>query len=725
MAPTGTNKRITAQTLGNFLPVTATGSSASRSLKDRFADTVNVKDFGAIGDGVTDDTAAIQAAANRIGVIGGGVLYIPQGTYKQNGGVTLSSNTTISAYGASIDCSDLAYSTTIGLNNPAYKANGALVATTTLASSVSKNAAVITVASAAGMEVGQIIQLRSTEISFVEIGITYNKYDVNRIKKISGTTITLENPCIDTLSITAGTVTIRTFSPIENISIKGMKLIGGGFKENLPNVFGQCGMVFNHARNILVKDCVISGFQGIAVNGGICLDIQCENVEFIGADNDLVFVEGQTSGFYAFYPSFSRRVTTSKCVGIRPRHLTDAISCIDVVQNNNHAVDTSRAAYGTHGNCWNVLVLNNTCVGCDTGVAARGINTRVEGNTFTQVFQRGVDTSASNRSDCSLIISNNSMEVIGGYAGQLGIGVSLQSNYSLVEISKNSISSKHDTISIKADSVKNTLITFNPLLSSDFSRCVVVGSDSDSSILNNINGLVIENNYISAPNRVLPIYIGGSRTTTAKAKNIRVANNLYTDVVSLGGNTFATQSVIGEFSAPVFFENNKLLMGGTDLIDASNFDLWTKTRTTTATSTLTSPVGDLTATRISDESGTSGTHFIRRTIPITAGTTYRYEIIAKSGSLTKINLNMDDAFAAVSVRLDLANKTVISSSGVDNIDIFNLFGDWVYCAITAKATTATDGLFTLFLIEEGFGSVFDGNGLRNVHVWGGRIKSVS
>ena len=50
----------------------ATGS-VERTLEDRFADTINVKDFGATGDGVTDDTAAIQAALNA-----GRDIYFPQ-----------------------------------------------------------------------------------------------------------------------------------------------------------------------------------------------------------------------------------------------------------------------------------------------------------------------------------------------------------------------------------------------------------------------------------------------------------------------------------------------------------------------------------------------------------------------------------------------------------------------------------------------------------------------
>ena len=60
--------------------VTATGGSTGRFLADRFADWINVKDFGAVGDGTTDDTAAIQAAINYIA--GNAVVLFPRGTYK-------------------------------------------------------------------------------------------------------------------------------------------------------------------------------------------------------------------------------------------------------------------------------------------------------------------------------------------------------------------------------------------------------------------------------------------------------------------------------------------------------------------------------------------------------------------------------------------------------------------------------------------------------------------
>ena len=46
--------------------------------------TLSVADFGARGDGITDDTAAIQNAVNQLESHGGGILRVPAGTYLLN-----------------------------------------------------------------------------------------------------------------------------------------------------------------------------------------------------------------------------------------------------------------------------------------------------------------------------------------------------------------------------------------------------------------------------------------------------------------------------------------------------------------------------------------------------------------------------------------------------------------------------------------------------------------
>jgi hypothetical protein len=45
-------------------------------------DVVSVKDFGAVGDGVADDTVAIQAAIDYVYSVNGGTVYLPAGAYK-------------------------------------------------------------------------------------------------------------------------------------------------------------------------------------------------------------------------------------------------------------------------------------------------------------------------------------------------------------------------------------------------------------------------------------------------------------------------------------------------------------------------------------------------------------------------------------------------------------------------------------------------------------------
>lgn len=55
--------------------------AVSRTVQDKLRDTVSVQDFGAVGDGVANDTAAIQNAINAFSSAGG-TLYFPAGRYR-------------------------------------------------------------------------------------------------------------------------------------------------------------------------------------------------------------------------------------------------------------------------------------------------------------------------------------------------------------------------------------------------------------------------------------------------------------------------------------------------------------------------------------------------------------------------------------------------------------------------------------------------------------------
>jgi hypothetical protein len=65
--------------------------AVGKTLNNKMQDLVSVKDFGAKGDGTTDDTSAIQAAINLACTYGGNV-YLPAGTYKISAALVFTMN---------------------------------------------------------------------------------------------------------------------------------------------------------------------------------------------------------------------------------------------------------------------------------------------------------------------------------------------------------------------------------------------------------------------------------------------------------------------------------------------------------------------------------------------------------------------------------------------------------------------------------------------------------
>jgi hypothetical protein len=79
--------------------LTAAGATA-QTVQTKLEQYISVKDFGAVGDGVADDTAEIQAAIDAVIASGGGMLYIPAGTYKTTSALTVSDASKINIQGA-------------------------------------------------------------------------------------------------------------------------------------------------------------------------------------------------------------------------------------------------------------------------------------------------------------------------------------------------------------------------------------------------------------------------------------------------------------------------------------------------------------------------------------------------------------------------------------------------------------------------------------------------
>jgi hypothetical protein len=518
--------------------VQAGSGAVTRTAQNKMRESYSVKDFGAVGDGVTDDSVAVQTAINNM--TSGGTLVFPFGTYKINTSILVPySNITIIGNGSTIDATTLAY-------NGAVRGSGAVfrfttpnaTTNTTLASTAAAGATTLTLTSATGAAIGKLIRSISNEVQYrndTEIAY-YN--DQNKIVNVVGSTVTLESPLQYPLTVGPSVVSVSFYTPISKISVDGFSMLGGGVRQNpLGNGLGPCGVWGAGVENITITNCKFYGFQGIAVGIDGTRDLVVSDCYFEGIDANTVIVEGQNSSFYAAYAFRARRVLFTRCVGQRVRHIFDGSEVYQFVQSDSVASNTHRGAFGSHEEVYDLNIVGNVSYGCYSGVVLRALTANVTGNTFTagKTNDLGITTLEMLNTDpgrARYLISSNRL-----YSMASGTGaINLKCCSDQLTITNNFLVGANPSITFNGDNAafENTVISNNTFTFQNPGVGInAIGTVSTSGITGAFNGLLISNNTANGYTGSI-VSLHGCASVTAPADYFKITDNL--GVAASGGS---------------------------------------------------------------------------------------------------------------------------------------------------------------------------------------------
>lgn len=234
----------------------------------------NVKDtrYGAVADGVTDDTAAIQNAINDANTAGGGIVYLPPGTYFMDTFVTLKPNVTIQGSGmgvTTVKVSDTSNTT------PFDASTGSVGSSTTLSSPIAIYDRNVALTSASAFNPGDYVLIND--------GTLLRAY-VGRILAMSAgsNTVTMEERVPQDFA--TATTTFFKLNLADRICIRDLTMTtpGGNCLTLTTRKKGAIGL--NKVSNTLVENVEIKGFcadsGGSVLHTGNCRNLIIRNNKF-------------------------------------------------------------------------------------------------------------------------------------------------------------------------------------------------------------------------------------------------------------------------------------------------------------------------------------------------------------------------------------------------------------------------------------------------------------
>jgi len=317
---------------------------------------VSVKDFGAVGDGVTDDTTAIQAAVNR-----GGNIYFPQGTYKLLTGISVGSNTTINCDAG------VTFDTSAGVGVYAFYATGTYGTAYSLTADTTVGASTLTVSAGDGANLvaGDWVMVQSETV--YDTGYAGCKLgEIIQVENSVAGTITFKSPLVGGPYTTAATAKIKKCNFIENVCINGGYFVGSAtptiyniavrlniaFACRIENVRGKYlngnginlrDSIFCSVDKVHIEDSLDTG-SGYGVNLTNCVqDTTVTNSTFTRCRHAVT-----NTGSVAAY-GLTRRVTYQNCKSYNTINTGDAFdthsNAEDIVFNNCISYDAANVGF--------------------------------------------------------------------------------------------------------------------------------------------------------------------------------------------------------------------------------------------------------------------------------------------------------------------------------------------------------------------------------------------
>ena len=177
---------------------------------------VNVRDHGATGDGVADDTAAIQAAVSAAATFGL-EAFVPAGHYRVTTSIDLPDRAMVRLDpAATIDVTALPSLT------PAFTASGTVAAAQSLTADAARGTKTLTLASTTGLAAGDWVKISSTR----PWGSTSQPQgEIQRVESVTTTTLTVSEPLADTYA-TADSAAVAKMTMREDVTITGGRIHG-------------------------------------------------------------------------------------------------------------------------------------------------------------------------------------------------------------------------------------------------------------------------------------------------------------------------------------------------------------------------------------------------------------------------------------------------------------------------------------------------------------------